>query len=70
MPTGGGGGGGDIGAENPPVVNVPSETPGTTTEPSDSSVPTAEMETRDLGILNASIDIPSDYAVSEDGSAL
>lgn len=67
MPTGGGGGGGDIGAENPPVVNVPSETPGTTTEPSDSSVPTAEMETRDLGILNASIDIPSDYAVSEDG---
>ena len=68
MPTGAGrGGGGDITAENPPMTNAPSETPDTVTEPSTPSVSTAEMETRDLGILNASIDIPADYIVSADG---
>lgn len=60
--NGGGGGGG-----NSPIVNVPSATPDVTIEPSNPPVPTAEMETRDLGILNASIDIPSDYVVSADG---
>lgn len=57
----------DIEVEDPPVDNAPDETPDTSTEPSDPSVSTVQMETRDLGILNASIDIPSDYAVSEDG---
>ena len=56
-----------------PVVNVPSATPDATIVPdatmvpSDPPVSAAEMETRDLGILNASIDIPTDYVVSEDG---
>ena len=57
-------GGGNSDAGNAPVASVPSETPDTTAEPSAFS---GEMETRDLGILNASIDIPSDYVVSADG---
>ena len=88
-PTGGGGssgvggdGIGDISAENPPVFNIPDETPETAAEPSEPSepaessepsessepaAPSAEMKTRDLGILSASIDVPSDYVVSADG---
>ena len=66
MPSAGGGDG-NVSAGNPPVVSVPSETPGIVAEPSDGPAPSAEMETRDLGILNASIDIPSDYVVSGDG---
>ncbi len=65
-----GGGGGDISAGSPPAVNTPSDTadtPDTTDEPSVPPASTLEMETRDLGILNASIDIPSDYIVSADG---
>ncbi len=56
--TAGGGGG------NAPAVNTPGEMPGAVTEP---SVSAAGIETRDLGILNASIDIPSDYTASADG---
>ena len=57
-----GGGGGTT-----PSVSVPGEAPGSSSEPTSPSTSTAEMETRDLGVLNASIDIPSDYLVSEDG---
>ena len=61
------GGGGDISAGNPSVGDVPDKTPDVTDEPSDPPAAALEMETRDLGILNASIDIPTDYVVSADG---
>ena len=65
-PTGGGGSG-NISVETPPISDTPSETPDITVEPPDPPAASWEMETRDLGILNASIDIPSDYVVSADG---
>ena len=68
-------------AESPPTVSVPDETPDTGENPSDPSesldpsdstdadtTPAAlELEARDLGALNASIDVPTDYVVSADG---
>ena len=68
-------------AESPPTASVPDETPDTGENPSDPSesldpsdstdvdtTPAAlELETRDLGILSAQIDIPTDYVVSADG---
>lgn len=60
IPTGTGGG-------NAPIISVSGETSDISIEPSNPIVSTAEMETRDLGMLNASIDIPSDYVVSADG---
>lgn len=68
------------GGENLPSVSVPQKTPDAGAEPSHFSIstpsappvlstplPAVEMETRDLGILNASIDIPADYTASADG---
>lgn len=65
-PTGGGGGG-DFSVGNSPSVNAPSETSDPPAESSDPPASALDMETRDLGILNASIDIPTDYVVSADG---
>lgn len=62
-----GGGGGDFSVGNSPSVNAPSETSDPPAESSDPPASALDMETRDLGILNASIDIPSDYIVSSDG---
>ena len=76
---GGGGGGtggistGDIGAGTPPDSSSSGEMPAPSSEPSSEpssvspSAPAAQMQTRDLGALNASIDIPADYVVSSDG---
>ena len=74
--SGGGGGAGtggistgDIGTGTPPDSSTSGEMPLPSSEPSSSSpsVPAAQMQTRDLGALNASIDIPADYVVSSDG---
>ena len=72
-PVGGGGGGGDL-----PALTVPVETPGAQSDPqeseepaglpeSDPMQPEGEYVTRDLGLLNAQIDVPTDYTVSENG---
>ena len=53
--------------QDPSTITTPDETPDSEPEQPDLPVSTIEMETRDLGILNASVDIPSDYTVSEDG---
>lgn len=55
-----GGGGGDTPVISQTPSSVEPSVPGPTTEPS------VEMVTQDLGILNATIEIPSDYTV-EDG---
>ena len=66
VPTGGGGGG-DFSVGDPSAGNAPSEATDPPAESSDPPASALDMETRDLGILNASIDIPSDYIVSTDG---
>lgn len=66
VPTGGGGGG-DFSVGDPSAGNAPSEATDRPAESSDPPASALDMETRDLGILNASIDIPSDYIVSTDG---
>src|SRR5699024_4290346 len=54
-PTGGGGGG------NTPVISQPqTSNPEPTTDPEPTTEPPAEMVAQDLGILNATIEIPSD----------
>ena len=50
-----------------PGVSAEVATPGSTAEPSVPPVSVPELETRDLGILSASIGVPSDYVVSADG---
>ena len=65
--TAAGSNGSDISAGNTPIVSLPNGTADGTTDPSNPSISSLEMETRDLGILNATIDIPSDYIVSSDG---
>ena len=60
-------GGDDAGIGGPTVGNISSQAPDFSADPSNPSSPTPEMETRDLGILNASIGVPSDYVVSADG---
>ncbi|WP_159438080.1 serine/threonine protein kinase [Massiliimalia massiliensis] len=59
-PAGGNGGGNTPVISQSPASVEPSD-PGTTTEPS------AGMVKQDLGILNATIEIPTDYTASEDG---
>ena len=50
-----------------PGVSAEAAAPGVTAEPSVPPVSAPELETRDLGILSASIGVPSDYVVSADG---
>ena len=50
-----------------PGVSAEVATPGSTAEPSVPPVSVPELETRDLGILSASIGVPSDYVESADG---
>lgn len=50
-----------------PGVSAEVATPGSTAEPSVPPVSVPELETRDLGILSASIGVHSDYVVSADG---
>ena len=60
-PTGGGGGG------NTPVISQPqTSNPEPTTDPEPTTEPPAEMVAQDLGILNATIEIPSDYTRDEE----
>lgn len=60
-PTGGGGGG------NTPVISQPqTSNPEPTTDPEPTTEPPAEMVAQDLGILNATIEIPSDYTRVEE----
>src|SRR5699024_2040320 len=58
----GGGGGG-----NTPVISQPqTSNPEPTTDPEPTTEPPAEMVAQDLGILNATIEIPSDYTRVEE----
>ena len=61
-PTGVGDGG------NTPVISQPqTSNPEPTTGPEPTTEPPAEMVAQDLGILNATIEIPSDYTETENG---
>ena len=61
-PTGVGDGG------NTPVISQPqTSNPEPTTDPEPTTEPPAEMVAQDLGILNATIEIPSDYTETENG---
>ena len=67
-PTGGGGGGNTPVISQPtPVISQPqTSNPEPTTDPEPTTEPPAEMVAQDLGILNATIEIPSDYTRVEE----
>lgn len=53
---------------NTPVISQPqTSNPEPTTDPEPTTEPPAEMVAQDLGILNATIEIPSDYTETENG---
>lgn len=67
-PTGGGGGGNTPVISQPtPIISQPqTSNPEPTTDPEPTTEPPAEMVAQDLGILNATIEIPSDYTRVEE----